>query len=205
VAGAFCLKRAETYKIMDYTIDRESFKQLCETPTNSLICFKEKMLEKFKQVGPDFIFTVGCKHFVPVVKQFPVFNIHPADKEKHGGFEMMGLKPHIHVLEEIIDQIKRKKADIGDRFFTYPTIHEIPLSATEDVSKKYDGGAEILRGQVEIPTQIINKCFKKIITIEEAAEALQQHVLPFEWQMLPTGVMMAAQKIFLNRGGITLV
>jgi len=192
VAGAYCLERAKIHKIPEYTVDRQSH--------DKLISFKNEMFRFFQDINPDFIFLVGCKHLVPVYKEWPTFNIHPADKEKHGGHKMFGLDPHIHVLKEIMDKIQRKKADYHDRFFTYPTIHEVDLSAVVDIKKEYDGGAEILRGQVEIPNEIIFDCCRNNLAIEKAAEVLQQHVLPFEWQMLPTGVMWAARKILLSRG-----
>jgi folate-dependent phosphoribosylglycinamide formyltransferase PurN len=192
VVGAGCLGKAPVYGVSSTVVNRGDFEKLKD--------FKFEMAKWYHRINPDFIFLVGCKHFVPVHEVYPTFNIHPADKEKHGGFEMVGLVPHIHVLEEIIDRLKRKKACLSDRFFTYPTIHEVPFSDVNDTEKEYDGGAEILRGQVEIPPKIIKDCYAKTITIEEAAEKLQQHVLPFEWQMLPTGVMMAARKILLDKG-----
>jgi folate-dependent phosphoribosylglycinamide formyltransferase PurN len=142
--------------------------------------------------GVDLIFLVGCIVWVPNIG-IPIYNIHPADPCEHGGQNMYGLEVHVHVLRQIVDEIKREWKRIeSDRFYTYPTVHE--------ASAGYDQGQPLLRAPVEIPQQIIGGLMSEGLSFKEAAEALQKHVLPYEWLMLPLAVRMAAKKIIDHRG-----
>ncbi len=133
------------------------------------------------------LFLLGC-----IVKIYPIpgvamWNIHPADPHDFGGNKMYGLKVHERVLENVIDLINRGKKKPGDDFFTYPTVHEATLD--------YDCGQPLLRAFVKIPQRIILDRLNGAIDITEAAKRLQQHVLPYEWAILPTAVNIAAMKI----------
>ena len=131
------------------------------------------------------VFLVGCIVKVPLVAGVRIYNIHPADLDKFGGQGMYGLEVHKRVLRDIADLIKRGKKNIADRFFTYPTVHE--------VSEVYDQGHPLLRLEVEIPTRIIKEYLSMAIDTQEAAENLQQWVLPFEWLILPAAVNIAVR------------
>jgi folate-dependent phosphoribosylglycinamide formyltransferase PurN len=102
---------------------------------------------------------------------------------------MYGLLVHLHVLDGINDQVERGMAKVTDRFFTTPTVHE--------VSEEYDQGKVLLQAQVEIPQELIQAWVAGTYqgNEEDVAKKLQQIVLPFEWQMLPCAVRMAAKKI----------
>lgn len=193
--GAGCLKRAENFRVPVMTIDYNSFKKTHSH--DPLVAFRWDMDEAYKEFQPDLIFLVGCKRWVPVPEFIPVCNIHPAEKFDHGGYTMYGLEPHISVLRKIMDQVRRRVADIEDRFFTYPTVHYIPFSPVGDRSKKYDRGSIIVQATVEIPQTLVEKLCskKKKHRIGRAAKELQKHVLPYEWDILPGAVKAAARDI----------
>ncbi|MCX6744839.1 MAG: hypothetical protein NTX82_04920 [Candidatus Parcubacteria bacterium] len=176
---AGCIDKANALDIRYSIVDPGRSKHL---PLVSL----QNALEEFGGVA--LIFLVGCIVKVPELG-IPMYNIHPADPHKHGGQGMYGLKVHLHVLAAINDLIKRGMAKATDRFFTEPTVHEVVA--------EYDKGHELLRAQVEIPQDIIQAWVTGIYegNEEDAAKKLQQIVLPFEHQMLPLAVRLAAKKI----------
>jgi len=145
-------------------------------------------LEKDFGSEVDLIFLVGCVVKVSDVG-IPMYNIHPADPIKHGGQGMYGLAVHLHVLNEIKDLVGRGMAKATDRFFTTPTVHEAVA--------EYDQGKELLRAQVEIPSDLVQFWVAGTCQCsdEDMAKKLQQIVLPFEWMMLPCAVRLAAKKI----------
>ncbi|MFC1598648.1 hypothetical protein ACFL2U_01380 [Patescibacteria group bacterium] len=138
--------------------------------------------------GADLVFLVGCLVTVPQVR--PMYNIHPADPQEHGGKGMYGLAVHMHVLDAINDQYQRGMVSLNNRIFTTPTVHE--------VTDEYDKGKELVRVQVEIPYEILKAFLTgnfEVGNFEVLAEKLQKIVLPYEWLMLPAAVRMAAKKI----------
>lgn len=135
------------------------------------------------------VFLVGCNVILPIIEGVMMLNIHPADPVQHGGSHMHGRAVHEHVLTSIMDEIHRdRKNAYHDRFFTYPTVHE--------VIEAVDGGQMFSQTQVEIPREILLGIQGGKHTMEEAAAKLQQVVLPYEWMMLPTAVRMAAQRLY---------
>jgi folate-dependent phosphoribosylglycinamide formyltransferase PurN len=92
-------------------------------------------------------------------------------------------------LKEINDLVERGMAKATDRFFTQPTVHE--------VVDEYDQGKTLLQAQVEIPQELVQGWVTGVYegSDEDVAKRLQQIVLPFEWQMLPCAVRLAAKKI----------
>ena len=160
--------------------------------------FNEAVREYLLEVGAELVFLVGCVHNIYPIEGISMYNIHPADPENHGGWNMYSLNPHRRVLLEIIDKIERGKANIYDRFFTFPTIHE--------VTEQYDSGEPFLQAKVEVPTDIIVSIIENVMSkesVDAAASRLQQEVvLPNEWLMLPTAVKMAAKKIIDKRKAV---
>ncbi len=120
-----------------------------------------------------------------------MYNIHPADPYRHGGDHMYGLAVHEHVLEEIRDRLYRGRQELSRPCYTYPTVHEAVW--------EYDGGDLLLRQAVRIPPQLIHDYYYGLISLQEAAQALQKVVLPYEWLMLPAAVRMAARRILEER------
>lgn len=182
---AGCLDKADKFGISTETVDYSESTHGQKTKKEKDITFGKKITLTLKRNKINLVFLVGCINMIPTIKGIVMYNIHPADPKKHGGYMMYDLDVHIHVLERIHDKISRgwKKSD--GRFFTYPTIHEI--------SPEYDQGQILLQGYVEIPQLIIAQ-FNKT-PIYKLAKKLQEHVIPYEWLMLPVAVRMAAKKI----------
>ncbi|MDO8566051.1 MAG: formyltransferase family protein [Candidatus Moranbacteria bacterium] len=180
-AEAECLERAAEHGVKAITL---------VPPNNPLTSedmpiYQDALAQVVKEHDADMIFLVGCNVIMPLIMGVPMFNIHPAHTILHGGYRMHGLRPHLHVLAAIQDEISRGMKKLGrDTFFTYPTVHEV----TEVV----DGGPPLLQVPVEIPEEIIRWYD---ISKVGAAELLQKHVLPFEWEMLPKAVSLAAGQI----------
>lgn len=180
--GAGCLDKAKTLGVNRETVDAKAL-GLDEDG------FNERVREIIQEYEVNLVFLVGCiKRMNPEIIQVAMFNIHPADTEKYGGDGMYGLEVHSRVVWDAVDQIDRGKKVLGqDRFFTYPTIHEVVYD--------YDSGALLLIGAVEIPEATLRKVVDDDAEIDDAAEELQQVVLKHEWLMLPAAVNMAALKI----------
>lgn len=175
--GAGCVEKAEKLGIKSKIVSPVKYRLPSEAITETLAEFG----------GVDLIFLVGCIVWVPNIG-IPMYNIHPANTHDHGGAGMYGLEVHVHVLLQIIDQIKRGWKRIeSDRFYTYPTVHE--------ASTGYDRGTVLLQAGIEVPHKIISGIIDGSLSFKEAAEKLQKYVLPFEWQMLPCAVRLAARKI----------
>jgi phosphoribosylglycinamide formyltransferase-1 len=144
-----------------------------------------------KSAFTDLVFLVGCIHKVYPVEGMTMYNIHPADPAGHGGDKMYGLAVHQHVLEEVKDLIHRGKKNIVNNFYTYPTVHEATLD--------YDGGDMLLRQAVLIPDTLVKNYCQGLMEPKQAAKALQEVVLPYEWLMLPAAVRMSARRILEKR------
>lgn len=181
--GAGCLEKADKHNIETLVIDRKE----C-----GLGGFNRLLLAEIIKLDCKLVFLVGCIVRVAPIVRVTIYNIHPAEIKNFGGDGMYGLTVHKRVLLQILDLIHRGRKSIDDRFFTYPTVHEV-ISDLE-----YDSGEPLLVGSVEIPKSIIYNAFHKKVSLEESAELLQKEVLPYEWMMLPTAVKMAANKIICN-------
>lgn len=177
--GAGCLEKAESLGIPTVVIDRKD--------VGSEDAFNQLLLLTLNRFGCRLLFLVGCVVKIKPMRFIDTYNIHPADTQKFGGNTMYGLKVHERVLAEVKDLIIRGKKNDGDEFFTYPTVHE----AISD----YDSGQPLLSVAVRIPYLIIYQLINESISLTEAAKLLQEHVLPYEWAILPTAVNIAAMKI----------
>ncbi len=189
--GAGCLEKADKLGIKTHII----------LPVNKelpLVDLDNEGSEILKWA--DLVFLVGCIVRIPVpliracapTRHVAIYNIHPAEPHEHGGQGMYGLAVHEHVLSQIRDQIRRGMKSDEDRFYTYPTVHE--------VIEEYDQGNPLLQGSVKISNNIITELIQgEGKNIKDLAEKLQKHVLPYEWQMLPCAVRMAAKKILDER------
>ena len=179
--GAGCLVKATTCGVKTITLVPP------HSPMNpeEMLAYQAELTRIVEEHDSDMIFLVGCIVILPLIRGVPMFNIHPAHTILHGGNEMHSLRPHLHVLAAVKDEIARGQKKLGrDTFFTYPTVHR--------VTKVVDGGPPLLQVPVEIPEEIIRWYD---VSKVGAAEQLQKHVLPFEWEMLPKAVRMAAVKI----------
>jgi phosphoribosylglycinamide formyltransferase-1 len=178
--GAGCLEKAEKFGIKTIVID-------CKKVV-SWIDFNKLLSMEINRLGCKLIFLVGCIVRIYPSDFYSMYNIHPADPVKFGGNGMYGLYVHEKVLEHAIDLIVRGKKQIDDIFYTYPTVHE--------VAKEYDSGDPLMSVAVQIPFEILYALVVyKNVSLKEAAKRLQEHVLLYEWTMLPTAVNLAALKI----------
>jgi len=180
---AGCVDKAQALGVGFLTVDRRDHADLDH--------FNQAVRDTLLTHFTDLVFLVGC-----VVKIYPVsgiamYNIHPADPEQFGGKNMYGLRVHQYVLQDVLDQIYRGRKTATDRFFTYPTVHE--------VDEQFDSGRHLLRQDVEIPQRLIGALAEKRLSPEAGAGDLQQVVLPYEWLMLPTAVKGAARRILERR------
>jgi len=181
--GVGCLEKAQNHGVRSEVIDykeysnSDHFNTACNQILNSAFT--------------DLIFLVGCVHRVYPLEGVAMYNIHPADPFGHGGDKMYGLAVHLHVLEEIKDLIHRGKKTLKGPFYTYPTVHESTMD--------YDGGDMLLRQAVLIPDTIVKDFCEGRMEPKQAAKALQEVVLPYEWLMLPSAVRMAARRILEKR------
>lgn len=181
--GVGCLDMARKSRVRSFTIPWKTY-SLAHMNEEK---FNGELTQKCVQLEVDLVFLVGCVHKVKPVMLYRTYNIHPADPVKHGGLHMYGLDVHEHVLAEIKDLIWRGKATAEQQFYTYPTVHEI--------DEQYDHGAPLLAAAVPIPKRLIQELVANMKPLKELAGDLQQHVLPFEWAMLPGAVRLAAKLV----------
>jgi phosphoribosylglycinamide formyltransferase-1 len=129
----------------------------------------------------DLVFLVGCIHRLPVLKDVPMYNIHPADTALHGGKGMYGIRVH----QSVLDRIKQRMDDDIEqgisRWYTWITIHE--------VNEEYDAGPAFLKVAVEVFPEIDDEY------------SLQKRVLQYEWMILPIAINLAARRIRDKRIG----
>lgn len=163
--------------------------------------------------GVKLVFYVG-NVFKLNPMDVPTYNIHPAKKKKHGGRHYYGVHVHKSVLEEICTDIWREAVRMNDSHYTVVTVHE--------VNKKLDDGHNLLEVEVEIPSEIVADYYQLFVrrkkaldyleknggTVDKAielsamlkemtalAKKMQDHVLKFEWSILPKAVEIAAMKL----------
>lgn len=181
--GAGCLDKAKDHEVASFVLKPPSSPLTNENRE----AYQRELVGAVLIHSSALVFLVGCIVVLPSMG-IPMYNIHPADTEDHGGEKMHGLMVHEHVLAKAIDLVRRGKKSLkNDRFFTYPTVHE--------VTEIPDGGPPLLRGSVEIPKSILRGVLDQTHTLTEAAAMLQKVVLPYEWQMLPAAVRMAAARL----------
>lgn len=181
--GAGCLQKAKDHNVASFVLKPPS----SPLTDKNRSTYQRELMEVVLIHTSALVFLVGCVVILPSMG-IPMYNIHPADPEDHGGEKMHGLMVHEHVLAKAIDLVRRGKKSLeNDRFFTYPTVHEVT-----DIP---DGGPPLLRGSVEIPKSILRGVLDQTHTLTEAADLLRDVVLPYEWQMLPAAVRMAAARL----------
>lgn len=184
-AGAGCLEKATSCGVESVTLVPPSIPLRSQDDRN---LYHNELLRVVGKYDVQIVFLVGCVLVIPLIGGVSMYNIHPADIYLHGGDGMYSLRPHEHVLSAALDEIRRGKKVLGqDRFFTYPTVHELDVIP--------DAGLPLLRGSVEIPDYLLTGIQNDTYSLKEAAKKLQQIVLPYEWMILPTAVRMAVARI----------
>lgn len=177
--NAGCLEEAKKLGLETHVIGRKDI---------SLDEFNANFFNYALTKEAEMIFLVGCLVKIYPIDGIAMYNIHPADPELFGGDGMYGTEVHEFVLRHIEDRIYRGKAKRTNRFTTTPTVHEADM--------QYDSGQILAQSHIDIPISIIKLFMDGDPTA--GGNALQQHVLPFEWEMLPGAVNLAALKILQN-------
>lgn len=176
---AGCLEKAE-----QYDIPSQAFHYYGKGGSYQL---NEALRKALLEEGVELVFLVGCINKIQLISGMKFYNIHPADLQLSGGKGMYGLEPHKRVLLNIQDLVRRGRWPANDRFFTYPTVHE--------VIEEFDSGPELMRVGVEIEAAMIDVFLRGQINLDSAAKRLQEQVRSYEWKMLPWAVRLAADKI----------
>jgi len=139
----------------------------------------------------ELVFLLGCNTIIPSFQGLSIYNIHPADPKEHGGNKIYGLRTHKHVLSKLKDEYERGWKNLSDRYFTLLTIHE--------AGNKFDQGQIFSQHHIEIPSTIVSGFLLGDFSLNVAAKLLQDHVLIYEWMILPMAISMAAKKILNKR------
>jgi len=177
--GAGCLEKADNNKVKHVVIECKAKQEVPD--------FNRRLRQYVKENNIQLIILAGCVWEIYPIEEVLMINIHPADTLKYGGRHMYGLKVHERVLSDIMDVIYREIKKPEDDFETYVTVHEVGFPI--------DQGPVIMRAPVKIPGEIIKALNSGTISLKEAAERLQKHVLEYEWIFLPAGTRAAARKI----------
>jgi phosphoribosylglycinamide formyltransferase-1 len=177
--GAGCLEKAKKQNVKSLVIE---CKNKLEVPE-----FNRRLNQYVKEHDIQLLILAGCVWEIYPIESVLIINIHPADTHMHGGRHMYGLKVHERVLSEVMDTIYRELKSPEDAFETSVSVHEVGFPI--------DQGPVIMRAPVKIPNEIIIGLCNKTLTLKDATEKLQKHVLEYEWIFLPAGVRAAARKI----------
>jgi folate-dependent phosphoribosylglycinamide formyltransferase PurN len=162
--------------------------------------------------------------YEPDFVEIPNFNIHPALPKKHGGARMRDLNVHIHVLKEIYDEFMRHGYDPRKRYTTTIVVHrahkerftKMPEIVYGD--KSFDVGDAVTTQTVAIPQEFMDDFRKNYQLVQDMldryadgaqvcyddmlkrfARKLQQHVLRYEWRLLPSAMRSIAWETITER------
>lgn len=177
--GAGCLMKAENQKVKSVVIECRNRQEVPD--------FNRRLNEHIKENNIRLIILAGCVWELYPIEGVLMINIHPADTQKHGGRHMYGLKVHERVLSDIMDIIYREIKNPEDHFESCVTIHEVGFPI--------DQGPVIMKAPVKIPRGIIMGLHNGSLSLKDASEKLQKHILEYEWIFLPAGVRAAARRI----------
>jgi phosphoribosylglycinamide formyltransferase-1 len=177
--GAGCIGKAAVQKIKSDVLECGSKQEVPD--------FNRRLSQYINDRNIQLLILAGCVWELYPIEGVLMINIHPADTERHGGRHMYGLKVHERVLSEVMDVVHREIAKPEDDFETCITVHEVGIPI--------DQGPVIMRAPVKIPNEIIMGRHTGSLSLKEAAEKLQKHVLEYEWIFLPAAVRVAARNI----------
>jgi len=177
--NAGCIGKAEIQKIKTEVIECRSKQEVPD--------FNLRLNQYIKDQNIQLLILAGCVWELYSIEGVLMINIHPADTGKHGGRHMYGLTVHERVVSEVMDMIYREVAKPEDDFETCVTVHEVGIPI--------DQGPVVMRAPVKIPKEIIMELHAGALTLKEAAEKLQKHVLEYEWIFLPAAVRAAARNL----------
>ncbi|KKR32544.1 MAG: Phosphoribosylglycinamide formyltransferase [Candidatus Falkowbacteria bacterium GW2011_GWF2_39_8] len=174
--------------------------------------FRQEVVRVIKEEGFDLVFLLGCLAYIPKVDGVEMFNIHPADKKKYGGMGWHGLKTHLHVLVDILDDIIHYGYDFQQRYETEIVVHRAHKDGVregEDTSEEFDVGPAFVTQKVTIPHYMLQKIYdnREDLKLDPEklllpyADDLQKYVLRFEWGLLISAVQNAVTETIANLEG----
>lgn len=181
--SAGCIGKAEVHKIKSEVIECKSKQEVLD--------FNRLLNQYVKDQNIELLILAGCVWEIYPIEGVLIINIHPADTQKHGGRLMYGLKVHERVLSEVMDILCREIKKPEDNFETYVTVHEVGFPI--------DQGPIVMRAPVKIPNKIIMGLHNGTLSLKDAADQLQKHVLEYEWIFLPAAVRAAARNIIVKK------
>lgn len=180
-ADAGCIEKANAHEIPVEVIEEK----------DGIEVWNEKLQEKLEEYGVELLVLAGCVKEVFPIDGVPIYNTHPALTWEHGGRGMYGLAVHKHVLMALADEIARERIDDDDVPATYVNFHEVDAGI--------DTGSPLVQIRVDIPESVLDILLDEERdmegALEEAAKALQQYVLQYEYLMLPWAVNLVAKKL----------
>jgi phosphoribosylglycinamide formyltransferase 1 len=177
--SAGCIGKAEIQKVMSDIIECKSKQDVPD--------FNRRLNQHVKDRDIKLLILAGCVWEIYPMDGVLVINIHPADTQKHGGRHMYGIKVHERVLSDAMDIIYRELKKPEDDFETCVAVHEVGFPI--------DQGTIVMKASVRIPNGIIMGLHNGNLSLRDAADKLQKHVLEYEWIFLPAAVRAAARKI----------
>lgn len=169
-AGA--AQKAEKLEIPHATVARSDYESLKDFNIEIARVLKENKIE--------IAFTAGCIHKILPVEGVYFVNNHPAPTLTDGGKGMYDRMVHEHVIERIMDDIRRHPEKIHDVHRTCVTHHEV-FRRKPPFTEGMDTGTVLSEMWVDILPKIIEDCYKGKISTEEAAKLLQKHVMQYEY------------------------
>jgi folate-dependent phosphoribosylglycinamide formyltransferase PurN len=128
------------------------------------------------------LILAGCVKQVDPIPGVVIINTHPAKTYEHGGRKMYGLAVHRHVLVSLRDAVMREMLEIKDARTTINFHYVI---------EGMDKGESIVQVHIKVPESILGRFMSGKLKLGKAAELLQQHVLQYEYAMLPSAVDIA--------------
>ncbi|MDX9914028.1 MAG: hypothetical protein RBS77_05625 [Candidatus Moranbacteria bacterium] len=185
VKGAGCIKKARACDEICVVVNRKSF--------SSQDAFNDEIAAILNLYGVELAFLAGCDQFIRACPGIYISNNHPAPKETDGGKGMHDKMVHEHVLARIRDEISRYPHRINEVHRTCIDHHE---AIPRDPSKKgMDIGDPLTTVWVDIPPYIIYDFMKDRISLHEAAELLQKHVMRYEYASIISNAIMDGMRV----------
>jgi len=180
-----CIEKAKECGVPCVVVNRKSF----ATQT----AFNGKIYSVLRKHRVELAFLAGCNQEIYGIPGIYIPNNHPAPKKTDGGKGMYDIMAHEHVLLRIKDEISRYPHLINAVHRTCVDHHE---AISRDSNKRgMDIGELLTTVWVDIPPYIINGLMDGSLELRPAAEALQKHVMKYEYMSIISNAMMAAQRV----------
>lgn len=183
--GAGCIDRAQNCGVTPVVVNRKSFK--------SQDAFNDEIASVLKAYRVKLAFLAGCNQFIRPCFGVYFANNHPAPKETDGGKGMYDIMAHEHVLMRIKDEISRHPHRISEVHRTCVDHHE--AASRNPFKQGMDIGEPLATTWVDIPPYIIYDFMSDRISLREAAELLQKHVMRYEYVSIISNAIMGGMRV----------